>query len=122
MHGPECAVKPLKILRIAYVKPTLAHPDFTKEFIPDTDASDLAISVVLSQVFDGKERVIADASKTLTKSERRYYVTRKELYELVHFVKYFRHYLYGKTITIRTDHGSLRWLMQYKNPERQVAR
>ena len=94
------------------MKPTLAHLDFTKEFILDTDASDLAISVVLSQVFDGKERVIADASKTLTKSERRYYVTRKELYELVHFVKYFWHYLYGKTITIRTDHGSLRWLMQ----------
>ena len=60
--------------------------------------------------------------KTLTKSERRYCVTRKKLYALVHFVKYFRLYLYGKKFTIRTDHGSLRWLMQYKNPEGQVAR
>ena len=51
--------------------PTLAHPDFTKEFILDTDASDFAIDAVLSQVFDGKERVIAYASKTLTKSERK---------------------------------------------------
>ena len=58
----------------------------------------------------------------MTKAERRYCVTRKELYALVHFVKYFRHYLYGKKFTIRTDHGSLRWLMQYKNPEGQVAR
>ena len=49
-------------------------------------------------------------------------MTRKELYALVHFVKYFRHYHYGKQFTIRTDHGSLRWLMQYKNPEGQVAK
>ena len=45
---------------------------------------------------------------------------KKELYALVHFVKYFRHY--GRKFTIRTDHGSLRWLMQYKNPEGRVAR
>ena len=66
--------------------------------------------------------MIAYASRTLTKSERRYFVTRKELLALVHFVKYFRHYLYGKTFTVRTDHGSLRWLMQLKNPEGQIAR
>ena len=102
--------------------PILAHPDFSKEFILDTDASDFAIGAVLSQVFDGQERVISYASKTLSKSERRYCVTRKELLALVHFVKYFRHYLYGKKFTIRTDHGSLRWLMKSKNPEGQVAR
>ena len=80
------------------------------------------MGAVLSQVIDGKERVIAYASKTFSKTERRYCVTRKELCSLVHFVKYFRHYLYGKKFTIRTDHGSLRWLMQYRNPEGQVAR
>ena len=88
----------------------------------DTDASDFAIGAVLSQVFGGKEQVIAYASKTMPKAERRCWVTRKELYALVHFVKYFRHYLYGKKFTVRTDHGLLRWLMQYKNPEGQVAR
>ena len=118
----ECSQAFEKLKNCLCEAPTLAHPDFTKEFILDTDASDFAIGAVLSQVFDGKERVIAYASKTLTKAERRYCVTRKELYALVHFVKYFRHYLYGKKFTIRTDHGSLRWLMQYKNPEGQVAR
>lgn len=58
----------------------------------------------------------------LTKSERKYCVTRKELLALVYFVRYFRHFLYGKPFTVRTDHGSLRWLMQFKNPEGQVAR
>ena len=66
--------------------------------------------------------MIAYASRTLTKSERRYCVTRKELHALVHFVKYFRHFLYGKAFTVRTDHSSLRWLMRFKNPEGQIAR
>ena len=78
--------------------PTLTHPDFQEEFILDTDASDFAIGAVLSQKLDGRERVIAHTSKTLAKSQRKYCVTRKELYALVHFVKYFRHYLYGKKI------------------------
>ena len=118
----ECSQAFEKLKNCLCEAPTLAHPDFTKEFILDTDASDFAIGAVLSQVFDSKEWVIAYASKTLTKAERRYCVTRKELYALVHFVKYFRHYLYDKKFTIRTDHGSLRWHMQYKNPEGQVAR
>lgn len=41
---------------------------------------------------------------------------------MVYFVKHFKHYLYGKKFTVRTDHGSLRWLMQFKNPEGQIAR
>ena len=77
---------------------------------------------MLSQRINSQERVIAFASKTLTKAEKRYCVTRKELFALVHFVKYFRHYLYGKSFTVRTDHGSLRWLMNFKNPEGQLAR
>ena len=56
------------------------------------------------------------------RAERRYCVTRKELLALMYFVKYFRHYLYGREFIIRTDHGSLRWLMNFKNPEGQVAR
>jgi hypothetical protein len=88
----------------------------------DTDASDQAIGAVLSQNIDGHERVIAYASRTLTKCERKYCVTRKELLSVVHFVKYFKHYLYGKEFLVRSDHGSLRWLFQFKNPECQLAR
>ena len=38
--------------------PILGYPDFTKPFIIDTDASDLSPGAVLSQVEDGKERVL----------------------------------------------------------------
>ena len=102
--------------------PTLSYPDPDAEFILDTDASDQGIGAVLSQVIQGEERVIAYGSRVLTKQERRYCVTRRELLAVVHFVKTYRHYLVGKKFTLRTDHASLRWLRSFKEPEGQVAR
>ncbi|MCG7879813.1 MAG: RNase H-like domain-containing protein, partial [Candidatus Thiodiazotropha endolucinida] len=102
--------------------PILSHPDFQKPFILDTDASNVSIAAVLSQKVDGLEHVITYASRTLTKSARRYCVTRKELLAVVNYVKHFRHYLYGKQFLLRTDHGSLKWIMNFKNPEGQIAR
>ena len=34
----------------------------------------------------------------------------------------FRHYLLGKKFLLRTDHGSLRWLFGFKDPQGQLAR
>ena len=85
--------------------PILSHPDFSKRFILDTDASKDAIGAVLSQEVNGVEKVIAFGSRTLTKSERKYCVTRKELLAVVHFVKHFRHFLYGRPFIVRTDHS-----------------
>ena len=118
----ECSEAFGRLKHMLVTAPILAHPDFTKPFILDTDASNHAIGAVLSQKTGNEERVIAYASRTLSKSERKYCVTRKELLALVYFVKYFRHYLYGRKFTARTDHASLRWLMNFKNPEGQVAR
>ena len=103
--------------------PILAYPNFKEPFVLDTDASnDDATGAVLSQIIDGKERVVAYASRILSKSQRKYCVTRKELLAVIYFVKYFRYYLYGKKFTIRTDHSSLKWLLNFKNPEGQLAR
>ena len=102
--------------------PILAYPNVSLPFILDTDACDSGVGGVLSQVQDGNERVIAFASRAMSKSERRYCVTRKELLAIVHFVKYFKHYLYGRRFLVRTDHGALRWLFNFRSPEGQVAR
>ena len=49
-------------------------------------------------------------------------MTRRELLAIVHAVKHFHHYLYGIEFLVRTDHGALTWLMNFKNPEGQMAR
>ena len=46
--------------------PVLVFPDFSREFLLDTDASDQGISAVLSQIqSDGQERVVGYASRLL---------------------------------------------------------
>lgn len=102
--------------------PILTHPDFTKPFILDTDASQYAMGAALSQLQDGQERVVAYASKVLSKSEKKYCVTRKELLAVVTFIKHFRPFLYGHKFLVRTDHSSLKWLLRFKDPEGQLAR
>ena len=74
--------------------PILAFPDYEKEFIVDTDASNDGIGAVLSQIQeDGNEKVITCASRVLSKPEWQYCVTRRELLAVVTFLKHFRHYL-----------------------------
>ena len=102
--------------------PILTYPDIEQDFILDTDASGVGIGAILSQKQDGQERVIAYYSKVLSKSERNYCVTRRELLAIVEAIKHFHTYLYGVTFTIRTDHGSLRWLLNFKNLEGQLCR
>ena len=118
----QCQMAFEKLKEIMTDTPILAFPDENSSIILDTDASDIGIGAVLSQVQDGRERVIAYASRKLNKAERRYCVTRRELLAIINFVKHFKHYLYGRKFLIRTDHGSLRWLLNFRSPEGQIAR
>ena len=85
-------------LRKALVSaPILAFPDCSRMFILDTDASNQGIGAVLSQEHDdGLEHVVAYASRALSKAERKYSVTRKELLAVVSFLHHFRPYLLGR--------------------------
>jgi transposase InsO family protein len=96
--------------------PILCYPQQDCEFILDTDASNSGIGAVLSQVQQGEERVVAYGSRRLTKSERRYCVTRKELLAVYYFVKYYRHYLFGRRFKVRTDHKALLWMLNWRKP------
>ena len=102
--------------------PILAYPKPGETFILDSDASNTGIGGVLSQVTDEQERVIAYYSRTLSKAERNYRVTRRELLAVVEAVKHFHKYFYRQVFTLQTDHAELQWLLNFKNPEGQVAR
>ena len=78
---------------------------------------------MLSQIqYDGSECVIAYASRLLSKQERNYCVTRKELLAVVTFLEHFCPYLIGSLFTISTDHSALMCLQNFKQPEGQLAR
>ena len=70
----------------------------------------------------GGERVVAYYSRSLSRPEHNYCVTRRELPALVEAFKHFRPYLYGQRFLLRTDHASLTWLLSFMEPEGQVAR
>ena len=102
--------------------PVLAYPSSEEDFILNTDASATGIGAVLLQMQDGVERPIAYASRGLSKSERNYSVTKRELLAVVFYCKYFRHYLIGRKFKLRTDHAALRWLQTFKDATGMWAR
>ncbi|KFD51373.1 hypothetical protein M513_07778 [Trichuris suis] len=67
-------------------------------------------------------QVTTASALTLSKPERNYCATRRELLSLVWAVEQFRPYLYGVKFTVRTDHNCLIWLKNFKEPQGQVAR
>ena len=103
--------------------PVLAFPRPDGDhFILDTDASDFAIGAELLQIQDGEERLLGFGSYTLSSTQRNYCTTKKELLAVVRFTRQFRHYLLGRKFYVRTDHGSLTWLMRFKNINGMLAR
>ena len=96
--------------------PILSLPQKDEKFILDTDASYGCIGAVLSQVQDGQEKVICYASNQLSKAQKKYCVTRKELLAAYSYIIQFKHYLMGKKFILRTDHKALQWLLNWKRP------
>ena len=118
----ECEKAFCELKQALIEAPVLPYPDPTIPYLLDTDASHEGLGAVLSQVKDGKERVVAYYSSKLTGPEKNYCVTRKELLAVVKSLEHFHPYLYGAKFTIRTDHAALKWLKTLKAPEGQLAR
>ena len=118
----DCQNAFTKLKNLLTQAPVLSYPEPSSSFILDTDASGVGLGAVLSQVQGSHEKVIGYYSRTLSKSERRYCVTRRELLAVVDSIKHFHPYLWGVPFLVRTDHGSLRWFLNFKNLEGQLGR
>lgn len=122
MWTEQCE-KAFKILREKLCdSPVLSYANTEDVFILDTDASLRGVSGVLSQIQNGEEKVICYGSKVLSKTQQNYCTTMRELLAVVVFIKQFHHYLWGQKFILRTDHASLRWLVNFKEPEGMLAR
>jgi hypothetical protein len=91
-----------------------AHPNFEIPFILSCDASNYAISAILSLKQNGLERPISFASHMLNKHEVNYSTTHKELLAVIFGTKTHRCFLYGRKFKIVTDHAALKWLITVK--------
>lgn len=111
-----------KLKELIATAPVLVCPDFSIPFELHTDASNCGLGAVLTQKIDEQERVLAFASRILNKAERNYDVMERECLAVVWAVEHFRRYLEGYHFTVITDHSSLRWLHNLKNPSGRVGR
>ena len=91
--------------------PILTLPEPGKCFTVYSDASHIGHGCVLMQ--DGK--VIAYASRQLKPYEQNYPTHDLELVAVVFALKIWRHYLYGESCDIFTDHKSLKYIFTQKD-------
>jgi hypothetical protein len=87
--------------------PVLQMPDFSKEFVLSTDASDVAVSAVLQQRVSGHLAPIAFYSRLLSPVERRYSTYEKECLAILMGCEKCRSYLEHKEFEIECDNLSL---------------
>ena len=83
--------------------PVLSLYDVKKEVTIQCDASSYALEGVLLQ--EGKP--IAYTSRALNETEARYAQIEKEMLAIVHCCKKFHHYIFGKPVTVESDHKPL---------------
>ncbi|KAH9247970.1 hypothetical protein BASA81_014434 [Batrachochytrium salamandrivorans] len=123
--GPEQQTS-FENLKTAFANSTLLlHPDDSRPFILETDASDYAISGILSQ-YDENEvlRPIAFYARQMNSAERNYEIYDKELLAVVESFKHWRHFLQGglHAVTVLCDHKNLEYFMSTKKLTRRQAR
>ena len=102
--------------------PVLASPDFTQDFVLETNASKVELGTILAQACENETtHPIAYASRTLQQHEGNFAATELEMLRVVWAVKHFHHYLYGHHCEVYTDHEPLISLLNTPHPSLKVT-
>ncbi len=108
----ECQVAFDAIIQKLITAPVLGFADWKLPYILHTDASVNGLGAALYQVQDGKTRVIAYASRGMSKSEKNYPVHKLEYLALKWAVcEKFHDFLYGTKFTVLTDNNPLVYVL-----------
>ena len=107
----DAAFEHLKAMCVS--TPILAYPDYQLPFTLHTDSSTDGLGAVLYQKQDGKLRVIAYASRSVSKAESNYPAHKLEFLALKWAVcEKFHEYLYGsKSFEVFTDNNPLTYVL-----------
>jgi hypothetical protein len=93
--------------------PILRRPIAGRTYQLHTDWSSLGIDAVLTQMDDdGKEFVIAHASRSNNNAEAQYSSYEGEYLAAIWAIAHFLCYLYGNEFLLVTNHQPLKWLME----------
>ena len=111
----ECQNALKCIIDLLVKPPMLAYPDPQQPYILHTDASQTGLGAVLYQRQEGKLRVIAYASRTLSPAEKRYHLHSGKLEFLAlkwAITEQFKDYLYyAPSFRVYTDNNPLTYVM-----------
>jgi hypothetical protein len=100
----KCDVAFVGLKKLISTAPVLRGPNWKIPFHISTDASDIAIGVVLGKEEEKKPYAIYFISKDLNLAKLNYIVTEKEFLVVIHAINKFRHYIIGYPVIIYTDH------------------
>ena len=120
---PTCEDAFRALQRALCEDPVLSSPNFGKNFVLQTGASERGIGAMLSQLdSDGEEHPIAYFSRKLLPREEKYSMVEKECLAIKLACQFFRVYLLGRSFVVQTDHRVLEWLDRLKENNARLTR
>ena len=100
----------------------LRLPDFARQFVIRTDASNVGVGAVLLQRYEDTLHPVAYASKRLTPAQERYATIERECWAIIWSLQRFYVYVYGRHFVVQTDHQPLTYLNSAKHSNGRLMR